>query len=58
VGAGSLAALAFVNTTLEAAAAMVTWMLIDQISRKEMTALGAGTGAVAAWSESLPLAAS
>ena len=47
VGAGSLAALAFTNTTLGAAAAMVTWMLIDQVSRKEMTALGAGTGAVA-----------
>jgi Amt family ammonium transporter len=47
VGAGSLAVLAFTNTTLGAAAALVTWMLIDQITRKEMTALGAGTGAVA-----------
>ncbi len=26
---------------------MLTWMLIDQITRREMTALGAGTGAVA-----------
>jgi Amt family ammonium transporter len=47
VGAGSLAVVAFVNTTIAAAAAMFTWMMIDQITRKEMTALGAGTGAVA-----------
>ena len=47
VGSGSLATLAFVNTTIGAAAAMLAWMLIDQITRKEMTALGAGTGAVA-----------
>jgi Amt family ammonium transporter len=47
VGAGSLAVVAFTNTTIAAAAAMLTWMLIDQITRKEMTALGAGTGAVA-----------
>ena len=26
---------------------MAAWMLIDQVTRKEMTALGAGTGAVA-----------
>ncbi len=47
LGSGSLATLAFVNTTLGAAAAMLTWMLIDQATRKEITALGAGTGAVA-----------
>jgi Amt family ammonium transporter len=47
VSAGSLAVVAFVNTTIGAASAMLTWMLIDQITRKEMTALGAGTGAVA-----------
>lgn len=46
-GSGSWATIAFVNTTLGAAAAMLTWMLVDQITRKEMTALGAGTGAVA-----------
>jgi len=46
-GAGALGVLAFVNTTLGAAAAMLAWMLIDLVSRKEMTALGAGTGAVA-----------
>ncbi len=47
LAADGLATLAFVNTQLGAAAAMLTWMLIDLISRKEMTALGAGTGAVA-----------
>lgn len=47
LGSGSLATLAFVNTTLGAAAAMLTWMMIDQVTRKEITALGAGTGAVA-----------
>jgi len=47
LGSGSLATVAFVNTTLGAASAMLTWMLIEQVVRKEMTALGAGTGAVA-----------
>ncbi len=46
-GAGALGVLAFINTTLGAAAAMLVWMLIDLITRKEITALGAGTGAVA-----------
>jgi len=46
-GAGSLGVLAFVNTTLGAASAMLAWMLVDLVTRKEMTALGAGTGAVA-----------
>ncbi len=47
VASGSLAVAAFVNTQLGAAAAMLAWMMLDQITRKEMTALGAGTGAVA-----------
>jgi Amt family ammonium transporter len=47
LSAGSLGTLAFVNTMIGAAAAMLVWMLIDQVTRKEMTALGAGTGAVA-----------
>jgi Amt family ammonium transporter len=47
VGAGMLGSAAFVNTQLGAAAAMLVWMLLDQVTRKEMTALGAGTGAVA-----------
>lgn len=47
LGAGSLATVAFVNTTLGAGAAMFGWMILDQITKKEITALGAGTGAVA-----------
>ena len=47
LASGDIASLAFVNTQLGAAAAMLTWMLIEQIARKEMTALGAATGAVA-----------
>lgn len=47
LSANSLGVLAFTNTQIGAAAAMLAWMLLDQITRKEMTALGAGTGAVA-----------
>lgn len=47
VASSSLAVAAFVNTQLGAAAAMLAWMFLDQVTRKEMTALGAGTGAVA-----------
>ncbi|HEX9997686.1 MAG TPA: ammonium transporter [Abditibacterium sp.] len=46
-GAGALGVMAFVNTTVGAAAAMFTWMILDLITKKEITALGAGTGAVA-----------
>jgi Amt family ammonium transporter len=47
LAADKLGVLAFGNTQIAAAAAMLVWMLLDQITRKEMTALGAGTGAVA-----------
>ena len=47
LASSSTASLAFVNTQLGASAAMLVWMLIEQITRKEMTALGAATGAVA-----------
>lgn len=47
LSSGQLATAAFVNTNTATAAAMLTWMLLDQITRKEMTALGAATGAVA-----------
>lgn len=47
VGSGTLATTAFVNTQIAAAAALFVWMMLDQITRKQMTALGAGTGAVA-----------
>ena len=46
-GAGALGVMAFINTTLGAASAMLVWMIIDLITKKEITALGAGTGAVA-----------
>lgn len=47
LGANALAAGAFVNTQIAAATAMLVWMLIDQLRNKQMTALGAATGAVA-----------
>ncbi|BCM91390.1 ammonium transporter [Abditibacteriota bacterium] len=47
LSANGLGVLAFTNTQIGAAAAMLMWMILDQITRKEMTALGAGTGAVA-----------
>lgn len=47
LSANGLGVLAFTNTQIGAAGAMLAWMLLDQITRKEMTALGAGTGAVA-----------
>jgi ammonium transporter, Amt family len=47
LSSGELAAAAFVNTNTAAASAMLVWMLLDQITRKEMTALGGATGAVA-----------
>ncbi|HVF10257.1 MAG TPA: ammonium transporter, partial [Abditibacteriaceae bacterium] len=47
VSSGELAAAAFVNTNTATAAAMLAWMLLDLIMRKEVTALGAATGAVA-----------
>ncbi len=47
VASGQLATAAFVNTNTATAAAMLTWMLLDWITRKEVTALGAATGAVA-----------
>lgn len=47
VASGELATAAFVTTNTATAAAMLTWMLLDQITKKEMTALGAASGAVA-----------
>lgn len=47
LGSGELAVAAFVTTNTAAASAMLVWMLLDYITRKEMTALGAATGAVA-----------
>jgi len=47
VGSGGLAVAAFVNTHLGAAAAMMTWVLVEWAHRGKPTALGAASGAVA-----------
>ena len=44
--ADALAALAMTNTIVAACSAMFIWMMIDFMTRKSMTALGAITGAV------------
>jgi ammonium transporter, Amt family len=46
LAAGELAATAFVTTHTAAAAAMVTWMLLDIRMSGRVTAIGAATGAV------------
>jgi Amt family ammonium transporter len=47
LSSGQLATVAFVNTNIAAAAAMLVWMVLDHVSRREVTALGAASGAVA-----------
>ena len=47
LSSGQLSTVAFVNTNTAGATAMLVWMLLDQITRKEITALGAATGAIA-----------
>jgi len=47
LSSGQLATAAFVNTHISGATAMLVWMLLDNLMRREMTALGAATGAVA-----------
>ena len=46
LAANGLAALAFVNTNTAAAAALLTWALLDSARSGKMTAVGAATGAV------------
>jgi ammonium transporter, Amt family len=46
LAANGLAALAFVNTNAAAAAAVLTWALLDSARTGKMTAVGAATGAV------------
>src|SRR5256885_7078947 len=46
LAANALAALAFVNTNTAAAAALVTWALLDSFRTGKMTAVGAATGLV------------
>lgn len=47
LGANGLAATALVNTHVAAAAAMLSWLLIESIKHKKATALGAASGLVA-----------
>lgn len=47
LSSGQLATVAFVNTNIAAAAAMLVWMILDHLARREVTALGAASGAVA-----------
>jgi ammonium transporter, Amt family len=47
LGAGSVAAQAFINTHLAAATAMCTWLLAEKIKGGHATTLGAASGAVA-----------
>ncbi len=47
LGAGSLATVAFVATNTAAAAAALTWAIVEWVLRGKPTAVGLGTGAVA-----------
>lgn len=47
LASGGLATIAFVTTNTAAAAAMVMWLILEQVLRGKPTAVGAGTGAVA-----------
>jgi len=47
LGSGALATVAFVATNTSAAAATITWLALEAITRGKPTAVGAATGAVA-----------
>ncbi len=47
LASGGLAATAFVNTNTGAAAATLTWLILEKVLRGKSTAVGAATGAVA-----------
>lgn len=47
LASGGLATIACVNTNTSAAAAMVVWLILEQVLRGKPTAVGAATGAVA-----------
>ena len=47
LGANGLAGLAFINTTVAAAAAILGWLLVEVIRDKKATSLGGASGAVA-----------
>ncbi len=46
LSANSLAVLAFMNTNMAGAAAMMTWVLFDRLRGRKVSAIGAGVGAV------------
>lgn len=47
VGSNGLAGLAFINTTVATAAAMLGWLLVEVVRDKKATSLGGASGAVA-----------
>lgn len=47
LASGSLATVAFVATNSATAAALITWLILEQVLRGKATAVGAATGAVA-----------
>jgi Amt family ammonium transporter len=47
LASGSVATVAFVATNTAAAAALITWLILEQVLRGKATAVGAATGAVA-----------
>lgn len=47
LGANGLAAMAFVNTNTAAAAAAISWVIVERLHRGKSTMLGAASGAVA-----------
>jgi Amt family ammonium transporter len=47
LGAGDLAGVAFTNTTIATAAAIIGWLIIEQLKFGKPTTLGAASGAVA-----------
>ena len=47
LASGTVATVAFVATNTAAAAALVTWLILEQVLRGKPTAVGAATGAVA-----------
>jgi len=46
LSAGGLAALAFTNTQVATGMAFITWVFLDAVVKKKMTAVGAASGAV------------
>jgi len=56
LGANALASSAFVNTQLGAAAAVLTWIVLERVLTGKVTTIGAATGAVAGLATITPAA--